>query len=288
MQAGYIPVTGGKVWYEAIQFGNGIPLLTLHGGPGTPHDYLEPLAKLANDRPVIFYDQLGCGKSERPINKNLWNRSRFVEELSQVIAALGLFQFHLFGHSWGSMLAIDFALTKPIGLMSLILASPALSIPRWMQDMYKYRSNLSPKTQRILQEHESNGSTDSDAYQHAAMKFYEKHLCRCRPWPNALKQAMTKEGSEVYEAMWGPSEFYITGNLLDYDSTSQLSEINIPTLFTCGRYDEATPDAASWYHSLLPKSEIAIFEHSAHMAHLEETSHYIQVVRDFIRKVECK
>ncbi|HJT55967.1 MAG TPA: alpha/beta fold hydrolase, partial [Ktedonobacteraceae bacterium] len=81
IQEGYIPVTGGLVWYKMVNSGNGIPLLTLHGGPGSPHDYLEPLEQLADERPVIFYDQLGCGKSERPDNVALWQRSRFVEEL---------------------------------------------------------------------------------------------------------------------------------------------------------------------------------------------------------------
>src|SRR5690348_230327 len=127
-QEGYIRVTGGLVWYKVVNPGNGIPLLTLHGGPGSPHDYLEPLEKLANERPIIFYDQLGCGKSERPENESLWQRSRFVEELGEIRKALKLEQVHLFGHSWGTMLAIDYALTKPDGLISLILASPALSI----------------------------------------------------------------------------------------------------------------------------------------------------------------
>jgi proline iminopeptidase len=286
MQAGYIPVTGGKVWYEAIKMGDGIPLLTLHGGPGMPHNYLEPLARLANERPVVFYDQLGCGKSERPDDLSLWQRSRFVKELDQVRDALNLQQFHLFGHSWGSMLAIDYALTKPNGLVSLILASPALSIPRWLHDTETHKRSLPAKLQEILRKHEQNGSTDAVEYQQATMKFYQRYLCRMQPWPEALNEAAQKEGAIVYETMWGPSEFYMTGNLLDYDMTPRLGEIVIPTLFTCGRYDEATPVTTAYYQSLMPQSEIALFEHSAHMAHLEETDTYIHTVRDFLCKVE--
>ncbi len=162
VQEGYISVTGGLVWYKVVNPGKGIPLLTLHGGPGSSHHYLEPLEQLANERTIIFYDQLGCGKSERPGDTSLWQRSRFVEELGQVRKALKLEQMHIFGHSWGSMLAIDYALTRPDGLISLILASPALSISRWLKDMERYRKSLPSGVQKILEEHERNDTTDSD------------------------------------------------------------------------------------------------------------------------------
>ncbi len=286
VQEGYVSVTGGRVWYQALNIGNGVPLLTLHGGPGSPHDYLEPLGALANERPIIFYDQLGCGKSERPNDATLWQRSRFVEELDQVRQALNLGQVHLFGHSWGSMLAVDYALTRPDGLVSLILASPALSIPHWLSDMGNYRRNLPIEVQEILEEHERNGTTDTDEYQAAAMEFYQRYLCRLHPWPEPLERTLAGEGSIVYSTMWGPSEFFMTGNLLNYDCTVRLSEINIPTLFTCGRYDEAAPETTAGYQNLLPSSEIAIFEQSAHMPHLEETEHYLKVIRNFLGRVE--
>jgi proline iminopeptidase len=123
---GYIPVEGGRVWYKIVGAGTpGIPLLTLHGGPGYPHDYLEPLEQLAGERPVIFYDQLGCGRSDRPNDRALWRVDRFVRELAQVRQALGLERIHLFGHSWGAMLAVDYLLSGA-SAASLILASPAL------------------------------------------------------------------------------------------------------------------------------------------------------------------
>lgn len=286
IQEGYIAVTGGRVWYKVVNPGSDIPLLTLHGGPGSPHDYLEPLTQLANERSVIFYDQLGCGKSERPDDTSLWQRSRFVEELSQIRKALKLEQVHIFGHSWGTMLAIDYALTKPDGLASLTLASPALSIPRWLEDMKRYRSYLPIEVQKTLEEHEKNNTTDSDEYQEASMEFYQRYLCRLNPWPEQLERTIAGEGTTVYNTMWGPAEFYMTGNLLNYDCTTHLGEINIPALFTCGRYDEATPEATAEYQSLLPKSELAIFEQSAHMAHLEEAERYLQTVRNFLQRVE--
>src|SRR4030066_322631 len=98
-QDGYIPVTGGRLWYRMMGNVPGIPLLTLHGGPGAGSGYFEPLIALADERPVILYDQLGGGKSDRPDNLTLWSLDRFVEELTQVCTGLNLGRFHLFGHS---------------------------------------------------------------------------------------------------------------------------------------------------------------------------------------------
>lgn len=283
---GYVNVTGGRVWYQVVGSGDATPLLTLHGGPGYPHDYLEPLAALADERPVVFYDQLGCGRSDRPDDSSLWRAERFVEELGQVREALGLEQTHILGQSWGSMLATDYALTKPAGLVSLILADPPLSIPRWLDDAAKYRRELPAEVQEVLDRHEAAGTTDSDEYDAAAMEYYKRHVCRLDPWPDAIMRTFEGAGHAVYKTMWGPSEFFMTGSLKDYDRTPRLHEIGVPTLFLCGRYDEATPEATAWYHSLLPGSELVVFEQSSHMPHLEESESYLATARDFLRRAE--
>jgi proline iminopeptidase len=288
IREGYVPVPGGRVWYRIVGSGDAIPLLTLHGGPGAPHDYLEPLEGLADERPVIFYDQLGCGKSDQPNDPALWHAERFVEELGQIRQALGLERVHILGQSWGTMLATDYALTQPAGLVSLILASPCLSIPRFIEDAAALRAALPRGVQEVLERHEAAGTTDSKEYEAATMEFYRRHVCRLDPWPDPLVRTFATLALPVYTTMWGPSECYATGNLKDYDRTGRLHEITVPTLFTCGRYDESTPGATAWYQSLLPGSEIVVFEHSAHVAHLEETERYLQVVRDFLDRVERK
>ncbi len=289
-QEGYIPVTGGRVWYRKEGEGPGIPLLTLHGGPGAASDYLKPLLALADERPVILYDQLGAGRSDRPDDPCLWVLERFVEELMQVRAALGMEKFHLLGHSWGTILGIEYALTQPTGLTSLILSGPALSAPRYVQEANRLKSLLPAEMQEAIVSHEAAGTIDSPEYQAVSGEWLRRHVCR----DEAILQEVIKTFTDpkiginpvVYNTMQGPSEFTIAGNLKDWDRTERLSEIHVPTLFTCGRYDECTPEATEWYSSLLPGSEMVVFENSAHMHHLEETDRYLRVVRDFLKRAE--
>jgi len=287
IQEGYVQTTWGPMYgYLKVGSKDTTPLLTLHGGPGFPHDCLESLKALADERPIIFYDQLGCGRSDRPNDVPLWRIERFVEELIQIRDALAPDRVHILGHSWGSMLATDYALTQPAGLVSLILASPPLSIPRWLKDLAEYRHKLPKDVQQTLDRHEKAGTTDSDEYETATNEFYKRHICRSDPWPEALERTIAGGEATVYQTMWGPNEFFMTGNLQSYDRTGSLSEVRVPTLFTCGAYDEATPEATAWYHSLVADSESVVFENSAHMPHLEEPEHYVRVLRDFLAQVD--
>jgi proline iminopeptidase len=285
---GYIPVTSGSIWYKIVGANRkNIPLLVLHGGPGAPHDYLEPLEALSDERPVIFYDQLGCGNSDRPRGLSLWTIERFVNELEQVRTYLGPDKMHLLGQSWGTMLAVEYMLAKkPKDVVSLILSGPCLSLSRFTSDQKAYLLELPETLQRIINEGEASGCFGSREYQDAMMTYYGIHMCRLDPSPDCMNRTMEKMGYEVYEQMWGPSEFTITGTLKGYERADRLKEISVPTLFTCGRYDEATPSTTAYYHSLLPGSEIAIFEDASHQHHLEKAEEYLKVVRNFIDKTE--
>ncbi len=282
-QEGFVPVTGGRVWYQIVGWANATPLLTLHGGPGYPHDYLEPLADLADERPVIFYDQLGCGRSDRPDDLSLWRIERFVEELAQVREALGLERVHILGHSWGTMLATDYVLTQPIGLERLILASPAISIPRWMQDARTYIKALPTQLQEVIKRHGSGGTADAVVYQEAEKEYSRRHFCRLDPRPEPMQRAGEGFSQVVYDTMWGQNEWTVSGNLKTYDRAERLREVEVPTLFTCGRFDEASPETTAYYQSRVPGAKLAIFEKSSHMPHFEEREAYLQVVRDFLR-----
>ncbi|MGV8090834.1 MAG: proline iminopeptidase-family hydrolase [Mangrovibacterium sp.] len=288
VQEGYISVTGGKLWYKTVgKNRKGIPVLVLHGGPGVPHDYLEPLAELADERPVIFYDQLGCGNSDKPDDTSLWTIERFVDEIHQIRKALGLKTVHILGQSWGTSLAVDYLLSKhPRGVVSLILSGPLLSTSRWIKDQKAYINELPEKIREVILKCEDAGEFSSPQYQGAMMAYYKIHVCRLDPWPECLNRSFVKLNFSIYEYMWGPSEFTVTGALKNYERPDRLKEITIPILFTCGFYDEATPVTTRYYQKKLPGSEIYIFEDASHEHHLEKPQEYLQVVRDFLHRTE--
>jgi proline iminopeptidase len=288
LREGYVSVTGGNVWYRIVSANRKkIPLLLLHGGPGGSHDYLEPLEPLSDERPVIFYDRLGGGNSDRPDDRSLWTIERFVEELEQVREALQLHEVHILGQSWGTMLGVDYMLVKePHGVLSLVLSGPCLSAARWGADQKAYLLEFPEAIRRVIQESEASGDFSSSEYQEAMMQYYKRHVCRLDPWPECLTRTFDKLRYAVYEYMWGPSEFTVTGVLKNYDRTARLKEIPIPTLFTCGQYDEATPNTATCYHTMLPGSEIAVLEDASHEHHIERPEHYMRVVRSFLHRAE--
>jgi proline-specific peptidase len=285
-EEGYIDVEGGRVWYRITGSGNETPLLLLHGGPGAPSYYLNSLEGVSVGRPVIFYDQLGAGRSDRPSDTSLWTIDRFVVELGEVREALGLDQVHILGHSWGSMLAVDYMLTKPEGVKSLILASPVASARRWAEDADRLLAQLPEEVQMAIRTHDAAGTTDDPEYQEAIMEYYKRYFSRSAPWSPDLVRAFEDLNTDVYGLMWGPSELAATGTLKDYEREDALPSLDLPVLFTAGRYDEATPETIEHFQSLVPGSRVAIFENSAHMTMLDEPEVYVEAVREFLNDVD--
>ncbi|HET9921848.1 MAG TPA: proline iminopeptidase-family hydrolase [Ktedonobacteraceae bacterium] len=291
-EEGFVPVEDGyRVWYRSVGGGGEherIPLLLLHGGPGAPHDYLENLSALASEaRRVIFYDQLGCGQSDKPDESVIrqWGVQRFVDELATMCRELGLDRVHILGQSWGGMLAIEYALTQPQGLVSLILSNTTSSIPLWVAEANRLRSELPPEVNATLLRHEEAGTTDSAEYQEAMMVFYERHVVRVNPMPDYVQRAFDNM-SAVYYIMNGPSEFHVTGTIKDWDRTDRLSEIRVPTLIISGEYDEATPVINEVIHKGIPGSEWVMLENCSHISSAEDPERYMQLVQNFLRRVE--
>ncbi|HEX9036676.1 MAG TPA: proline iminopeptidase-family hydrolase [Ktedonobacterales bacterium] len=285
---GYIPFKGYRTWYQIVgDAANDAarpPLLALHGGPGAPHDYLENMAKLAEGgRRVIFYDQLGCGRSDKTGKPEFYTVELFIEELGEVRRALGLERIHLLGQSWGGMLAMAYMLTQPKGIASLLIESSPASMPLWAQEANRLRDELPPDIQATLLKHEANGTTDSPDYLTAMQVFYDRHVCRITPLPNFVQRAFDTISPEVYGTMNGPSEFHVIGTLKDWDITRRLGEINVPTLLLSGRHDEATPTIMGKVHAGIRGSEWVIFEQSSHLCHVEEEARWMAVVGDWLR-----
>lgn len=282
-----ISVPGGRVWY-GIEGEGGTPLVCLHGGPGFPHDYLEPLAELSDERAVVFFDQLGCGRSDRPADERLWTLERSLEEVERVRSELGLQAFHLLGSSWGGLLAIEYALTQPAGLRSLVLSSPLVSVPRWNDDAAELKGQLPGDVRATIDWHEERGFVDCPEYTAATLVFWKRHVCRLERWPDEFERSLAGFNVGPYRTMWGPSEFTQTGNLKGRDPSGRLHELDVPVFWSCGRHDEARPNSTEYFHTLTPRSEFLVFEQSSHSSHLEERELYLRSLRDFLQRVETE
>lgn len=276
---------GYKLWYRVAGDGPGKPLLLLHGGPGAGHDYLEPLEALSADRPVIFFDQLGCGRSDRPDDPALWTIERFCNEVDEVRAALGLADCHVLGQSWGGWLAIEWLLRQPKGVRSAVLASTSCSVPQFVAEAQRLIGLMPPAERDALRVHGAAGAYDHPDYQAAMTAFYRLHVCRLLQWPDCLNRTVANlDGNQVYLTINGPNEFTVIGNLKDWDRSGRLAEIVCPVLITVGRHDEITPACAETMHARLPDSRLVVFEDSAHCAHIEEPERYCATVAAFLRE----
>jgi proline-specific peptidase len=283
---GYIEVPGGRVWYRSVGEG-GTPLLCLHGGPGFTHNYLEPLEALADRRQVVLYDQLGCGRSDQPDDTSLWTVGRFVEEVAAVRAALGLDRMHLFGSSWGGMLAMQYVLDRRPELESLILCGSPASMIRWVTDCDELLSAQPPEVLRVIRQHEEAGFTACPEYQAAILGFYREHVCRLRPWPASLERSFAEAGYSVYNTMNGPSEFTVTGTLKTWDVMDRLGEIKTPALLVGGRYDECRPSHLEEMHRRIGGSQLAIIEDASHLCFAEQPEEFTALVNSFLDRIEA-
>jgi proline iminopeptidase len=284
---GRLPFRGYETWYRIAGEDGGLPLVVLHGGPGSTHLGLGVLEPLSDERRVVFYDQLGCGNSSQPSDPSLWTVELFLAELANLRDALGLERIHLLGHSWGGMLALEYALTQPGGLESLVLSSSLSSARLWEEEALRLRRELPPEVLSVLERHEAAGTVHDPEYEEATREFYRRHFCRLDPWPPLVEEVLRALRKEVYETMWGPNEMRPTGTLAGWEITEQLGEITVPTLVLCGRYDEATPrQAETIAHALGGETELVVLEHSAHLSLIEETERYLATVRAFLSRVE--
>lgn len=284
--SGYIDVPGGKIWYSVVGTGHRTPLLVLHGGPGGSSYYLKPLAALGADRPVIFYDQLGGGRSDRPADTTLWRMERFVQEVAAVREALGLRRVHLLGHSFGTLILADYLRTKPKGVRSVIFASPVLDMPGYVEDMKGLLRQMPDSLQRIITAAERKGTTDSPAYQDAMMVFDREHLARKLPWSADVDSTLSQANPGPYVYMHGPGEFSVAGTLKSYDATASLRDIPAPTLFVSGQYDQVVPSRVRKFQELAPGSDREVIANAAHFMMQDQPAAFLKTIHDWLRHVE--
>ncbi|KAJ7039857.1 proline-specific peptidase [Mycena alexandri] len=285
---------GGEEFYTAYRvFGDlksgDCPLIALHGGPGVPHQYLLPISELAVSRrvPVILYDQIGCGLSshlpDKP--KEFWTVELFMVELDNVLAHFSITDFDLYGHSWGGMLAANYAISRaPNGLRHLIISNSPASMALWEEGNATLLAAFPKDFQAMLKKHEDAGTTESEEYQNGIQQFYDKHLCTVKPWPDALVKSFEAlaADSTVYSTMNGPSEFTVTGTLKTWTVIEDLHKIDVPTLLINGRFDEAQDVSVRPFFQKIPRVKWVQFAESSHMPLVEENERYLQVIGDFL------
>lgn len=265
------------------------PLLCVHGGPGFGIAYLEPLEEMhTTGRQVVFYDQLGCGASDRPGAAFPWSLEYFLDELESVRRAAGLEQYHLLGHGWGGMLALEHALRRPPGLRSLVLSSVVPSVPLWRQELAALVAAMPDEIRLALLTHRQSAGRGSVEWRGAADAVLRRALCRLTPWPDSLERSHreARRHSGARDAIFGSNELAPGGLLADWDIRPRLGEIHLPVLVVSGRHDLVTPPLAASLYQGIPASEWVVFEHSAHMPHLEEPRHYLELLDGFLQRTE--
>jgi proline iminopeptidase len=281
----FLAVPGGRIWYKVSGSGSATPAILLHGGPGFGSYYMKPLEALSSDRPVVRYDQLGGGNSQPATDTMMFTIPHFVAELDSLRAHLGYNKVHLVGHSWGTILAVEYYRAHPEHVVSLTLASPALDVPAWEANARRLVRTLSDTAQRIIRQREAEKNFEAQDYQNALMEFYGKYVWR-HPDSANLDSIFKTVNMAIYNYMQGPSEFTITGTLRRYDVTPFLKNIKVPTLYTVGEFDEANPVIVKRFASLTPGSRYEILAGSAHMSEWDAPEAMNAVIRKFLRDVD--
>lgn len=261
-------------------------LLCLNGGPGLPCDYLREAHSCMVDDGfrVVTFDQLGTGKSDRPTDEKLWDITRYVAEVETIRRKLDLGKVHLLGHSWGGWLAIEYALTHPDALRTLILEDTVADMPHLVGELNRLRAALGAETVAMMQRHEAEGTITHPAYLAAITLLNYRHVCRLDEWPAPVKRSLDDWNMGPYVAMQGPNEFLYTGNLKDWNRVPDLHRLSLPVLITTGQHDELTPACALRMKQHLPNAELHCFPNSSHMPFYEEPQAYYPVLRDFLKR----
>lgn len=286
---GYMPFEGFKTYYRIVgeSTQGKKPLVLLHGGPGSTHNYFEVLDKIAETgRQVIMYDQIGCGNSFVEGHPELFNADTWIKELIELRKHLGLEEIHLLGQSWGGMQAIWYAIEyKPKGIKSYILSSTLSSAKLWEEEQKRRISYMNKADQQALLDAVNSGDYSSEEYNNALDKFMEMHCAGkvSENDPECLRRPK-KSGSEAYVVGWGQNEFSPTGTLSGYEFTDRLDEIKEPCLITSGSRDLCSPYIAKTMYDKIPNSEWELFQYSRHMPFVEENDKYIEVLTKWLDK----
>ena len=290
IREGYMPFLEYKTYYRVVgkNTGNKKPLVLLHGGPGSTHNYFEVLDRIAEEdgRQLVMYNQIGCGNSYVENRPDLWNSKVWIEELIELRKHLGLDEIHLLGQSWGGMQTLEYVCNyKPEGLKSIILSSTLPASWLWAEEAQRMIAQMPQDMQDAIKKATESGDYSSPEYQAAEAEYMRQHCAGevTENDPECLRRPK-KAGRESYVVGWGPNEFTPLGTLKDYDVIDQLGDIKEPTLIINGGNDLCTPYVAKFMYDRIPNSEWELFRTCRHMCFVEDNDHYVEVLKKWMNK----
>ena len=285
---GYVSVEGGKIWYRILGQGEKTPVLLLHGGPGGTHRSFYQFEPIARDRQLILFDQLGSGKSGVHQDTTLLKVENFVAQVQALREALKLEEVFLHGHSWGTALALESYLAHPEGVKGIVFNSPYFSTSIWEADADTLITYLPDSIQRAIETGEREGNFTSEAYQNANRFFMKNYGIRKEKPSNPWDTVQAKRNDFIYNYMWGPTEFTATGTLKNYDRLESLKEINVPTLFLTGEFDEARPTTVKRFQSRVMNSEFVVIDGAGHGTMHDNREQNVNAIRDFWNRLDSQ
>jgi proline iminopeptidase len=289
------PIGAFKVWTKRIGNNPTLRVLILHGGPGATHEYLEACDSYFPAAGVEYYhyDQLGSAFSDQPDENSLWELDRFVDEVEQVRQALGLEpeNFVLYGHSWGGILAIEYALAHPDSLKALVISNMMSDVPAYNA----YATNvLKPAMDQDalseIEALESAGDIENPRYMELLNEHhYVHHVLRMpvEDWPNPVQRAFAAINPAIYVSMQGPSELGISqdAKLAQWSRFDDLSSIELPALVIGARHDTMDPEHMEKMAQRLPRGQYLYCPQGSHLAMYDDQRRYFSGLLDFLRSV---
>jgi len=283
---GFLSVGGFRIYYRSEGEPTKGTLLGQHGGPGGCYDYLTPLFDLAKSGyQVVLYDQSGGGKSQRIKDTSLYTVERYVEEVEGVRKALKLGKVHLYGHSWGGMLAQAYALRYQQNISSLILSGTASSIPTLREESEKVFQTLPAGIKKTVTKYESLGEFENPEYMAAVDAFNHRFQALVDPWPETLKHAFESFSFPVANTMFGPYVVAVSGNMRYWDVTDQLRKLRVPCLIICGDHDFLTPKLHEILHRNIKGSKLVVLKGVSHGSMWDARDVYVGHLESFLNSV---
>ncbi|MCP4473528.1 MAG: proline iminopeptidase-family hydrolase [Gammaproteobacteria bacterium] len=262
-------------------------LLLLHGGPGTPCNYLrDSHFPFYSDKglKVVTFDQLGCGESSQATDPSLWHIERFVEEMEQVRKALNIDTMHLLGHSWGALLGLDYCLKYPDRVQSFVIANGGFNMPAIREEFKRCRLSLGERTHRMMTLREAEGTISHPEYQAAITLLTYRYMCQLEEWPESFVTSMSNSMAHIREKMVSRHAFDFNGSLSTYDRTEQLPKVQLPCLILHAEHDSMPIECATHAKDHLPNAEFFLLRDCSHYACLEKPELYHQIVWQFLEK----